>query len=222
MYFTCLILTATVINCQNQNGRNSGNGNGQNIAVTPAPPPPTTNCLFNNYAGYPNNNYGNNYPYYGNGYNNGYNGYNGYNGTQCGYNYSGYQGFMNYPYDQAAAQQMYMSGFCGCQSGFRPIYNSYWGLGCIEGRFVNTTSYYVGFYWNSTNSQWVNIPQVTTAPAANGGNCYMDTLLACDTSNPNTCGTAGVCYSPTGSRIGVCQYQSGYNGSNNWWGSGTR
>jgi hypothetical protein len=105
---------------------------------------------------------------------------------------------------------------------YRPVYNSSWGLGCIEGRYVNNNSYYAGFYWNSTNSQWVNIPQVTTMPVNNGGNCYMDTVLACDTSNPSTCGSSGVCYSPTGSRIGVCQYQSGYNSTTNWWGNGTR
>jgi hypothetical protein len=219
MYIACLVLVTSVINCQNQ--KNSKN-NDQNMALTPAPPPPTTNCLYSQNG--TNNQYGNQY---GSNYNNnaGYNNYSGYNGYSCNYTYGQYNGFnaYNFQYDNFnGGQNYYMGGFCGCPVNFRPIYNSYWGLGCIEGRFVNTTAYFIGYGWTSTNNQWINIPQISTMPVS-GSNCYQDAVLACDTQNPMVCGTGGICVSPNGGRTGVCQYQNGYNYyNNNWWGNGTR
>lgn len=212
-------LAVAIVNCQPNNGRNSNNGNNGNVAVTPAPPPPQANCLFNNYnnGGY---NYGNNYQYPYGGYpNNGYpNG-----GYQCQQIYGGVNGFVNYPYDYAAAQNHYQGGFCQCPAYYRPIYNNNWGMGCVDGRFLNyTNSYYVAYAWDYTNMQWLNISQVPTNTANAAGTCYNDSLLACDTSNPGTCGTAGTCFAINGGRIGVCQYQGGYNGYNNWYNGGNR
>lgn len=130
-------------------------------------------------------------------------------GSTCLYDYSRHTGFRNYVYDAYATNGAFSYGLCGCQSGYAPIYNNSWGLGCVQNTYVNSNNY-IYYSWNSTNTQWVNIPQ--TAPSIpTTGSCVSDAMYACDPTLSNSCGINGSCLAVGGSRLGICQYRNGYN-----------
>jgi hypothetical protein len=126
------------------------------------------------------------------------------------------------------------NGYCGCQLGYRPIYNPQWGFACAP---ANTFGYqnYVGYNYNSIY-QGQNYGQLTTqqiyyTPLQYGGttgSCFSDFALSCDVRVANSCSNGGQCRPVGGgSAIGVCtqgygvdQYNSGYYGNYNGYGYG--
>lgn len=113
-------------------------------------------------------------------------------------------------------QWSYSGGFCGCSQGLRPVMNAQWGISCAPAGWFPTTSYY-GYQYNQVayqtqNTQWMTIPQVTYSPVISGntGNCYSTAASVCDIRNANSCATGGVCRpSAGGSYMGFCAYGTG-------------
>lgn len=151
---------------------------------------------------------------------------------QCNYNYAGYGGFYNYDYNLYVngLTNNYANGFCGCgQSGY-PVYNSNWGLGCVNNanlpqsyNYWNVTRYLM-YTWNSTSLQW-NKYQTTTNTGYNNGynnyygyggygygagnSCQYSVILSCDTGSQNSCGPGAVCLSLNRTTSGGTYSQSG-------------
>lgn len=113
-------------------------------------------------------------------------------------------------------QGSYVNGFCGCQSGFRPVMNSQWGISCAPADWFPGSSYY-GYNYHlisrlSTNNQWMAIPQITYSPAISGtgNNCYSSAASVCDIRNANSCASGGVCRpAGGGSYFGFCTHGTG-------------
>ncbi len=113
-------------------------------------------------------------------------------------------------------QWSYSGGFCGCNDGYRPIMNQQWGISCAPSNWFPQSSYYSYNYntvaYQSQNTQWMSIPQVTYNPVVSGNttNCYANAASVCDTRKPDTCGDSGVCrQSAGGSYLGFCTTGTG-------------
>lgn len=142
---------------------------------------------------------------------------NSYNGTQCNHPYGQYSNFGNYQMDPHQVANYYAQGFCGCNGGYRPVYQNSWGLGCVNSAY--TTGNYISYTWGYSNGQWLNNPQIqTTTPTT--GNCYADAMIACDPTVVNSCGMNGQCMAVGGSRLGVCQYNQNYQPTNPYYNNG--
>lgn len=113
-------------------------------------------------------------------------------------------------------QWSYSGGFCGCQTGFRPVMNSQWGISCAPDGWFPNASYY-GFNYSQVayqtqNNQWMTIPQVTYSPviSGNANNCYATAASVCDIRTANSCASGGVCRpSAGGSYLGFCTHGTG-------------
>lgn len=183
--------------CQ-KNSTNSVGGDGVQ-AVTPAPIVPNGNCLS-----------------YQNIYQSGA-------GQNCYYDYGRHSGFGNYLYAPNQGRFNFQNGFCGCQNNLRPTFNNQWGLGCVDNSFVQSANNYFtpSFYWDSSNTQWYNVPQLPAAQPFDGS-CYRDAVLACDSAVPNSCGVGALCVAINGHRIGICQFNNYNNyGTGNGYGYGS-
>lgn len=156
--------------------------NGQTVAVTP----PTSQCLMTPTA------------------------------AGCTPNaYSTMPGFYPYPIvggGYTGYEVNFQNGFCGCNSGYNPVYNNTWGLGCVQSNYVAGFTAYA-FGWAAPNSQFLNIQQRSFQPnIVRGSSCYMDVQRACDSTIPQSCGNNGYCQSINGgSRAGVCVYSANYS-----------
>jgi len=104
----------------------------------------------------------------------------------------------------------YSGGYCGCSSGYRPIYNPQWGFACAP---ANTFTYenYVGYsyqsIYQSQNNSGLNAQQIYYSPLQYGGqgSCFSDFALSCDVRIANSCTNGGQCRAiGGGSSIGVC------------------
>ncbi|MEY4617266.1 MAG: hypothetical protein RJB66_2226 [Pseudomonadota bacterium] len=126
------------------------------------------------------------------------------NGHQglCNYNYGGYQGFANYDYTlyMNGLNNNYANGFCGCGQGGYPVYNNNWGLGCVNGSYIqngygNYGNRFLMFSWNSSALQWAS--SATSYYNNYGGynSCPRTIILTCDTGVQGSCGPNGVCMS---------------------------
>ncbi len=178
-----VILFLSLTNCGNNNSNRSygPNANNNNVEAVTPIAAPTNFCLTN------------------------------YSNSNCNQHYGQVNGFMNYPYNPNAIRENFNSGFCHCPTNYRPVYNSNWGLGCMEGRFAvplhaqNQLSF-MSYFWNSQNSQWTQNPQVPSY-GTNNNSCYQDAILTCDATNPNSCGGRNSrCVSVNGSAVGICQF----------------
>ncbi len=113
-------------------------------------------------------------------------------------------------------QWSYSGGFCGCQLGQRPVMNASWGISCAPTNWFPTSSYYSFSYnvvaFQSQNTQWMAIPQVTYSPtiSGSGNNCFTNAASVCDTRNANSCSDGGICR-PTagGTYLGFCVHGTG-------------
>jgi hypothetical protein len=136
-----------------------------------------------------------------------------YNGTNCNFAYGQHIPFQNYPYNNYDLSNRFSNGFCGCGNNATAVYNNSWGLGCISRQYL-TTSQYIYYFWDYSNTQWVNVPQTNTGTSYysgyNNNSCYQS-LVACDASNVNSCGGFGQCTPVSNTNIGVCQYRPGYS-----------
>ncbi len=120
--------------------------------------------------------------------------------------------FINYQWN-------YANGFCGCPSGYRPVFNYNWGLACAPGFWQPNYSYYnvvainVQSLFNSPqNGQWTSIPQMTYSPATSGSAsaCGAQASVVCDTRNPATCTGGSQCIAVGGGTyMGLCTTGSG-------------
>ncbi len=191
-----------------QNACNNNRGRGNNMDPNVAGVP-TSICLLspNNYQG------------------------------QCNYNYASYYGFFAYDYNLYVngLTNNYSNGFCGCgQSGY-PVYNSNWGLGCINNANIPQTYNYTNptrflmYTWNSTTLQWNKYQSSANSyyPGYNsynggynnygygsygygaGNSCPYSAILSCDIGSQNSCGPGAVCRSLSNSGGGGSYSQSG-------------
>lgn len=147
--------------------------------------------------------------------------------TYCNNNqYYQYQGFRPYPglhnYAYNYVNQFYNQGFCNCPSGFSPVYNESFGLGCVAtgymqnvgmtvtwnwsfGHFAGQSNAYVPAAPHSYNNypQSSNINQQTTHQA-----CTRTLAHSCFVNQPNSCGTGAFCrQTVVGSTLGICSTQ---------------
>lgn len=99
------------------------------------------------------------------------------------------------------------SGYCGCPSGYAPVYSQSMGMACAPYDYFASSSV-VYFNWGfnfgpAQNGQWLNVPQNQYNPAVTG-QCYNQTAQGCDVRT-NNCPSGSVCQPITGgSTIGLC------------------
>lgn len=128
------------------------------------------------------------------------------------YGWLPYPGMYNYAYDYTNHFNQY--GFCNCPSGYMPVYNGTYGLGCVNTQILEP---YQGvyFYW-----QWGQLGYTTAAPQATTNfpqysnipgtinsayNCSRTLTQSCLLDQGNTCGTGATCRQVfPGSNLGVC------------------
>jgi hypothetical protein len=74
--------------------------------------------------------------------------------------YSQTQGFMPYPgmygYAYNYMSQFSQNGFCNCPSGYNPVYNGTYGLGCIQARLLQPYSGYYMYWQLNAGSTWTS------------------------------------------------------------------
>lgn len=124
---------------------------------------------------------------------------------QCNFNYAGYYGFYAYDHNLYVngLTNNYANGFCGCGYSGTPVYNSSWGLGCINySNLPQTYNYsnptrFLMYGWNSSTLQWSKYQNSTVSGYGYGaGNsCQYSVILSCDTGAQNSCGPGAVCRS---------------------------
>lgn len=141
--------------------------------------------------------------------------------------YSQTPGFMAYPGMYGSAynymNQFARGGFCNCPMGTSPIYNSTYGLGCIQTRLLqpfagyymywqidyssnwttgwgyNDPAYYYGYGYNSAPQIPNNYPQYSNIPAGTypgfggGSSCSRNLTQSCLLNQGNTCGNGATC-----------------------------
>lgn len=118
-----------------------------------------------------------------------------------------------------AYQWNYANGFCGCPAGFRPVFNTGWGLACSPYNWFPNAAYYQvsavnvqSIFYGPQNGQWTNVPVVTYSPATSGNasTCGAQASLICDIRSPNTCTSGGVCrVVGGGTYMGLCTTGTG-------------
>lgn len=150
--------------------------------------------------------------------------------------YSGLPGFMPYPgmYGYAYNYMTYFNqnGFCNCPQGWTPVYNSSYGLGCVQSRllmqnysasylyweFQNSSSWSYGwaqsndyYYWSYYSAPTIpnNFAQSSNIPngyyGGSGGSCSRNLTQSCLLNQANTCGAGATCRQViAGSSLGVC------------------
>ena len=169
---------------------------GQQVVVQP-PPAPTTQCLNGQVNCNPNV----------------YQQYSPYGYAPYGinpYNYGGYQSYWNnYGMNFYGNNYTNHIGFCDCASGYRPIYNSGMGLGCISQNQFSPYAY-GAFSWGyqPQNGQWVNFNQVSnTTGYPTQNNCYDNVVGSCVLNDARYACPAGLTCTPTsgGSQMGICR-----------------
>lgn len=143
-------------------------------------------------------------------------GYNRY-GSGYGYNYYGSSYYYNNGYYGTGASPFYFANeaayLCSCPAGSLPTYNTYSGLGCIQGASAYGSGY-VYFGWSaggglsgngSNNNQWVNIPQISNYVGYQNSSCYNGVIQSCIVDQANTCSVGYTCRpSAAASRLGLC------------------
>ena len=132
-------------------------------------------------------------------------------GGQSMYGYMGYNQYSGYnPYGGGYNTYSMQQSFCDCGANGRPVYNNAIGLGCVSNQIAQPVAgSMVYWYLSAQNTQWVNIPQVSsTSGYSNSGACYNNVASACLTDQPNSCGTGYYCMPAGGAnRIGLCVRQ---------------
>lgn len=139
--------------------------------------------------------------------------------SQYGYGYYQQYGFYQYPqtnyYYYQSTSYNYQVNSCACSNyygyGFIAVYSNYGGAGCASPYAQQTYAPYAGMLgWYSlgaSNTQWVNIGQVSNIPNASSNSCNQ-TAQACypQLGNNGGCGSGYAC-SANGSPIGLCVKQ---------------
>lgn len=128
------------------------------------------------------------------------------------YGWMPYPGLYNYAYDYTSYFNQY--GFCNCPSGYAPVYNGSFGLGCVNTQILEP---YVGFTFNWQWGTWsyttaapqttINYPQYSNIPGASNSaySCSRTLTQSCLLDQGNTCGTGATCRQViSGSNLGVC------------------
>jgi hypothetical protein len=131
--------------------------------------------------------------------------------------YSGYQYNYNYNYNTFQA-----GTFCGCQSGYTPVYNSTAGFGCVMSRVIQPIASALT-YWTIQSgqqnfSEYSSMNAVTWIQQSSGiggmtgwnysygygANCTKFVAEACLVNQPDSC-RGGSCQATVmGSTLGVC------------------
>lgn len=120
--------------------------------------------------------------------------------------------FINY-------QWGYANGFCGCPVGFRPVFNSNWGLACAPLQWQGAYTYnsvisisVQNIFYGPQNGQWTSVPQMTYSPATYGSasQCGAQASLVCDIRVPTSCSGGSQCIAAGGGTyMGFCTRGSG-------------
>lgn len=178
-------LEAWVVSC--------GSKNNDTTATTP-----TTNCLYANSPGCNGTMY-NQYPFTP------------YPGNYGGYGYGGggyYGGYYQPPY-YGNGYPYSNTGFCQCPGGYSPVYNNSAGLGCVQQQYLAPVAGLVG-YWTlqGSNTQWVNIPQVSNIPSNQTSNvsCMNGVAQACVLNQAANCPSGQTCHAVSNT-AGICVRQ---------------
>lgn len=187
-----IALGFTLIGCDKRD-----DNSGQQVVVQPPPAPPTTQCLNGQVNCNPNV----------------YQPYGQYGFVPYGinpYSYGGYQTYWNnYGLNTfGGAYNGAHVGFCNCPAGYRPVYNSGMGLGCVALNSFQPVAY-GAFYWGlqPQNYQWVNFNQVSnTTGYPTQNTCFDNVAGSCMLNNPSYACPAGLTCRPTagGSVMGIC------------------
>lgn len=119
-------------------------------------------------------------------------------------------GIQTYTYGQT-------NGYCGCQTGYRPIYSYQYGFACAPTNYMNYSGY-MGYNINSIyqaqNTYPTTMGQIYYNPITYGGqsNCYQSVATSCDVRIANSCANGGACRAiGGGSTVGVCTTGTGYD-----------
>lgn len=129
-------------------------------------------------------------------------------------NYTAY-GWMAYPQHHTGFYQYYGNtpyyNYCSCPSGYRPVYNAQFGLGCYNENSFQAYSYgaaYFGYNFGTgtpQNTQWVNIPRISGYSGYNDNSCFNSVAESCYVDVANSCTVGKRCaQTAAGSRIGIC------------------
>lgn len=143
-----------------------------------------------------------------------------------------YPGMYGYAYNYISGFSR--SGFCDCPRGYAPVYNSTYGLGCIQSRLLqpfagyymywqidissnwstgwgyNDPAYFYGYGYTSAPTYPNNYPQYSNIPAGTypgygGGSCSRNLTQSCLLNQANTCSNGATCRQVMyGSNLGVC------------------
>lgn len=117
--------------------------------------------------------------------------------------------YSNYSWNHGAwywpTQVNHLSGYCGCPSGYTPVYGSTFGVSCAPNAYFNHSTVIwvnIGYSWGQPqNQQWLNNPQVQY----NGNNPGCNQVAqGCDV-RMNNCQSGYTCRPVAGgSTIGLC------------------
>lgn len=116
-------------------------------------------------------------------------------------------------------QWNYANGYCGCPSGYRPVFNLSWGLACSPYAWFPNAWYYQvaavnvqSLFNGPQNGQWTSVPQVTYSPATSGSasSCGAQASLICDSRVANSCANGATCRQVGGGTyMGLCTTGTG-------------
>ena len=125
------------------------------------------------------------------------------------YGFIPYPGLYTYAYDYT--NQFAQYGFCNCPSGYQPVYNASYGLGCVNTQLLQPyEGYYYSMQWGwsyvgAAPQTTINIPQVSNIAGATHGRCTRTLTQSCLLDQGNTCGAGATCRQVLqGSNLGVC------------------
>jgi hypothetical protein len=99
-------------------------------------------------------------------------------------------------------------GYCGCPSGYAPVYSQGAGMACAPYAYFTQQSV-VYYNWNVNNGQpqngqWLNAPQDQYNTNNTNSQCYNQTAQGCDV-RLNNCPSGTMCQPVSGgSTIGLC------------------
>lgn len=125
------------------------------------------------------------------------------------YGWMPYPGMYNYAFDYTTVFAQY--GFCNCPTGYQPVYNATYGLGCVNTQLLQAyEGYYSSWQWGwgyaaPAPQTTINIPQYSNIPGGTGGQCTRTLTQSCLTDQANTCSAGATCRQVlAGSNLGVC------------------
>lgn len=131
------------------------------------------------------------------------------------YGWRPYPGFQ-YGYDYSI--QFNQNGFCNCPVGFGPVYNSTYGLGCIDQGllepFANSFFYFSftigsfvggGYVGGYTAPEYpTNWPQYSNVGGNTINTCSRTLTQSCFVNQPNSCGAGATCRQVNYGPLGIC------------------